>query len=374
MTFPEAEPLDAATMVERLRALALRALARMYDPGPGLFVHCLRRSSGRIAAEGHSRRYSAIALLGLASEPAANAETVLGGSQLSGLAARLLSDVERVSNLGDVALTLWATRASGHPEWPRALARLRELRPEAGRQACVELAWALSALSAGPKDIPGGLSEAVAERLLSAFHPVSELFPHVLGDGGARSHVSCFADLVYPIQALSLYARATGDSAAGSVARRCAERVRSLQGPSGQWWWHYDLRTGRVVEPYPVYAIHQDAMGPMALFDCSSATGADFDGAVLAGLRWLFAAPELRGGSLLDESADLVWRKVGRREPRKLARALQAGASRLHPRLRVPGLDVLLPPQAIDFEDRPYHLGWLLHAWTPERAARWGRT
>jgi hypothetical protein len=79
-------------------------------------------------------------------------------------------------------------------------------------------------------------------------------------------------------------------------------------------------------------------------------------------------APELGGGSLIDESAGLIWRKVARREPPKLSRFAQAAASRLHPALRAPGLDTLFPPCAVDYEDRPYHLGWLLHAWPAGRA------
>jgi hypothetical protein len=68
---------------------------------------------------------------------------------------------------------------------------------------------------------------------------------------------------------------------------------------------------------------------------------------------------------LIDTAADLVWRKVARREPNKTARSVQAVASRVHPRLRVPGLDTLLPPRSIDFEDRPYHMAWILHAFPP---------
>jgi hypothetical protein len=36
-------------------------------------------------------------------------------------------------------------------------------------------------------------------------------------------------------------------------------------------------------------------------------------------------------------------------------------------------LERLLPPCVVDYEDRPYHLGWLLHAWPGERAAQWAR-
>jgi hypothetical protein len=199
------------------------------------------------------------------------------------------------------------------------------------------------------------------------------MFPHVLGGraGGFRAHASCFADLVYPIHALGRYAELFGDKEARDVALGCASAICARQGPDGQWWWHYDRRTGAVVERYPVYAVHQDAMAPMALFTLERAAAIDLRSPIARGLAWLARAPELGDGSLIDEGADLIWRKVARREPRKLSRYAQAAASRLHPALRTPGLDILFPPRAVDYEDRPYHLGWLLHAWPAKRAALW---
>jgi hypothetical protein len=117
--------------------------------------------------------------------------------------------------------------------------------------------------------------------------------------------------------------------------------------------------------------VHQDAMAPMALFAAEEVTGADFSTAIDLGLTWLARAPELSGGSLIDDKADLIWRKVARREPRKVSRYVQAATSRAHPSLRVPGLGVLFPPVAVDYEDRPYHPGWLLYTWSPARVARW---
>jgi hypothetical protein len=67
----------------------------------------------------------------------------------------------------------------------------------------------------------------------------------------------------------------------------------------------------------------------------------------------------------------VIWRKVARREPAKLSRYAQALASGIHPALRMPGLNLIFPPMAVDYEDRPYHLGWFLYAWSPQRLARW---
>ncbi len=239
-----------------------------------------------------------------------------------------------------------------------------------GRQEpIVEIAWTLTALTLVPHADLGQLRDSVARRLIEAFNPQSALFPHVPDAAGPRSHVCCFADLIYPIQALSHYAAATGSAEALDLAARCATRVCALQGEAGQWWWHYDYRTGNIVEGYPVYAIHQDAMGPMGLLALLDAGGPDFTREIARGLQWLKSSHELDGASLVDERADLVWRKVARREPGKAVRYAQAASSRVHPSLRVPAVDLMFPATVIDFEDRPYHLGWLLHAWPPARVA-----
>ena len=366
-------PHDAA-LLARLRAIAYGGLARMYRPRERLFGFCVRRGPAGDVLEGLSRRYTAITLLGLAEEPPAVVAGILAGETATAVGARLLRQAERFDNLGDVALTLWAAHVLGIRERGAALARLEALQPVQRPHATVELAWTLTALTLND-DLPAATAQrdAVARRLLSAIVPASGLFRHMTGErGGWRQHVACFADIVYPVQALSLYYQASGDAAALAAAEKCAARAVQLQGTAGQWWWHYDVRSGRVIEPYPVYSVHQDGMAPMALFALAEAGGTDHRQAVQRGLDWLTRAPELGGDTLIDGAATMIWRKVARREPRKLTRGLQAAASAVHPAWRVPGLDTVFPPLAVDWECRPYHLGWLLYAWSPTRLTHWG--
>jgi hypothetical protein len=352
-------------VVPQLRSLAIRALARMYRPEEHLFAFRLRRKNGAMALEGISPRYTAIALLGLAGETEETATAILGGQSPREVCEGLIQKAQQTDDLGEVALTLWAARALQHPRAEAGLVRLRSMRPAEGRYPTVEVAWALSALTAQNGEVADAAeAEAIAGRLLASFRPDTALFPHwPAGARGLsfRSHVSCFADLVYPIQALSHYYRATRCSEALEAARTCAKRMCELQGPDGQWWWHYDVRTGRVIERYPVYAVHQHAMAPMALAALRHACGTHYAEAVTRGLDWLVRSPEI-GGSLMDREAGIIWRKVARQEPLKITRRAQALASRLHPSLRVPGLDRMLPPTYIDYESRPYEMGWLLCA------------
>ena len=360
-------------LMSRLRDMAIRGLARMYRPNEGLFAFRIRRRGEELLLEGSSHRYTAIALIGLAGEDEAVQASVLAGIGVREACGRLLSELEGLKSLGDVALALWAACAVGYPDRRSVVERLLALQPDETAHPTVDVAWTLAALCDDLDAPVGPLRKRLARRLMAAFEPRSGMFPHGLGGrpGVFRGHVCCFADLVYPVHALARYAELFGDAEARDVALHCAGAICARQGPDGQWWWHYDRRTGDVVERYPVYAVHQDAMAPMALFALERAAAIDLRPPIARGLAWLAHAPELGDGSLIDEGAGLIWRKVARREPRKLSRYAQAAASRLHPAFRTPGLDTLFPPCVVDYEDRPYHLGWLLHAWPAARAARW---
>lgn len=363
-------PASAREAVARLRAMAPAALSRMYVPVERLFAFRVVPADGSTTPQGLSRRYTAITLIGLAAD-GLDASLVLGADTPLEVCDRLIADLPRVTDLGEAALIAWAADAVGHPGSGEARRALAALGPAEGTRPTVESAWALAAFTLAGKAGDEALRQALAARVMSAFNAGSNLFAHAVGPvRGLRTHVCCFADQVYPIFALSLHATRSGDRQALAMADGCAARICGVQGDAGQWWWHYDHRTGSVVEGYPVYAIHQDAMAPMALLALEEAGGKSWGAHVAHGLGWLAQAPELAGGSLIDTRAGMVWRKVARREPRKAARYLQAAATHLRPGLRAPGLDRLFPPGAIDHEDRPYHWGWFLYAWAATASAR----
>lgn len=361
-------------LIARMRAIAIRGLARMYRPRERMFGHCIRRGPAGDVLEGVSRRYTAITAIGLAPESDSTVREVLAGHSPSDLCDRLLSDVQGVENLGDVALTLWAAGAIDSHDAQPALDRLIQLLNTSDSVPTVELSWALTALARTDAHAARPMRDKTARRLLQAFERRTGLFRHTAGGAGPafRRHVACFADVVYPVQALSLYHAAVGSNEAIDAAGACATIACELMGAAGQWWWHYDVRAGRVVEKYPVYSVHQDAMAPMAILDLHECGGPDLSAYAQLGLDWLVSSPELNGKSLLDDSASMIWRKVARREPRKLVRRMQTVLSAVHPAFRVPAVDSLFPANAVDWECRPYHLGWLLHAWSPSRLAKWG--
>jgi hypothetical protein len=367
---PGGEYLTVRQLILKMRMLAIRALGRMFRPEENLFAFRIIRTGKGDVLEGVSRRYTAIALMGLLEESEDVIRQVLHGRSITTICHRLVDGVHESQDLGEVSLILWLARLVSQCNVDKIFDHLNILDPLGRDYSTVELSWLLTGLSVRCNEkTDTEAAGLVARKLLQSFNEKSGMFPHRPGwrhTKNYRSHVTCFADLVYPIQALSYYYLLTGDSEALDAASRCAERICFLQGRSGQWWWHYDYRTGKVIEGYPVYAVHQDAMAPMALLAIQDAGGMDYSRWIDRGISWLVNPPET-GVSLIDPQADLIWRKVCRHEPNRLSRGLQAAVSRFHASWRMPGIDWLFRPEQIDYESRPYHMGWILCAWPADR-------
>lgn len=360
-----------AQLVDRVTTVAIEGLQQCYlAPRHRIAFTCRGLASGRIERIGESVRYGAIVVLGAAYLDEEIQRSLFCGDTALDLCGQLLTALGSGSNLGDAALVTWAAGEHGHSDTADAVNKLRKLRDSTRREETVTGAWMLSALLAvhDQVNVEADLQQAHA-RLVRCFNHTSDLFSHYMNSGSVpsyRAHVACFADQIYSIQALVRYHRRIGDPRSLDIAARCAAQIVRQQGQAGQWWWHYDTRTGGVVEEYPVYSVHQDAMAPMALFELQEAGGPDFSDAIHHGLTWVRFAPEV-GCSLIDDDLPLIWRKVGRCEPRKFVRTSRSITTKFHPALRLRWLDRLFPPSRIDFECRPYHLGWILYTWLRRR-------
>jgi len=357
----------AFSQAEHLIHLARRGLPRMHRRG--VFGHTLRgiktRSGRQAQLEGDNLRYAAIVALGLSCVETGVQRQVLSGGTAADLARVAATRAEMSGDIGAIALSAWAAAEAANIHPATLLYYLdRLLTPDASLETA-ECAWIImAALASRHLGDTSGLAGRAARRLLEAQGPHG-LFPHSMpatGSGKLRAHVGRFDDQIYAIQALARLHAVHGDRAVLSAAQRCADRICQLQGPDGQWWWHYDVRDGQVVEGYPVYSVHQHAMAPMALLDLQEAGGACSWEAIIKGLDWLDRHPEVKEPLVSDQQA-VIWRKAGRREPRKAVRALSIVATALKPGLHLPWLGTAFPPNQVDYECRPYELGWLLYAW-----------
>ncbi|MBP1862317.1 hypothetical protein [Rhizobium herbae] len=371
-TFDRLETIESISRATRTQAdrfldIAKRGLPRMHQSCA--FGHTLRavkeNSHWTERLEGDSLRYASIVALGLSYVDKATQQRILSGDTAFDLAHTCAARAATSADMGAIALAAWAAAEAGRFHAVPLFRQLAQLLASDAPIATVHCAWALSAgLAAQQFGDTGDVVSLATKRLMSGLSS-SGLFPHMLpasASGRLRAHIGCFADQVYPIQALSRLHAAQPNAMALSAAEACAERICALQGPSGQWWWHYDTRNGGVVEGYPVYSVHQHAMAPMALLDLREAGGRDHSQAIIKGMRWLDEHPETSAPLVASEKG-VIWRKVARREPRKAVRAISAVTTALMPGLHIPGLDMLFPPIRVDYECRPYELGWLIYAW-----------
>ena len=221
----------------------------------------------------------------------------------------------------------------------------------------IKLSWFLTGLSyAGISGLAGKTYE-----MLRANQGAYGFFGHSASTGTVagrfRGSVGSFADQVYPIYAFSSYFIAFHHAEALNSAMTCAKATCGAQGPLGQWWWHYDAKSGRVVQHYPVYSVHQHAMGPMALLKVMQAGQMDFTEPVLKGLGWIYGANELDTPTI-DEELSVVWRCI-LPQSRLQMRADQALAY-----LRLPQELERNRRLRILYECWPYELGWLLYAFS----------
>ena len=294
----------AIQQIPELRQLALDGLVRMFDEQKKLFCHRRRLEGDRLINEGTSLRYTAMTLLGVQRCQRMGVSAVF---PVKAIVGNMLEHLDDVAGVGDLGMMLWLCAAV----WPERLAEIGahfrtytvlDRFRDAQEGKTTELAWLLAGLShanlAGPDSLPGSMDVAArVYRMLRKNQGPSGIFGHQARGasltGMVRGRIGSFADQVYPIYAFTQFARAYNAGEALPAATQCAQAICAAQGSRGQWWWHYDAESGKCVERYPVYSVHQDGMAPMALLALSEAANIDFDGPVYKGLQWITGDNEL---------------------------------------------------------------------------------
>lgn len=347
-----------------LNMLAIHGLESMFNSQNKRFCFRMLKTKQGLRPVGSSYRYTIISVLGLH-----QCETLLEPSpfDVKDLTHDLINAGDKIDNIGDLGLLLWL---SSLVDPDKAIGLFSAIysgkefeRYEKNLQGhTTELSWFLTGLS---------LIGLITDWKVSGLHELAVhsykqlvenygnngIFRHVNGESFSsklRARIGCFADQVYPIYALSVFARATDDNLALKIALQCANTICKLQGPLGQWWWHYDSDSGKVIGRYPVFAVHQDAMAPMALLAIGEIASVDFSSYINKGMKWIFGTNELYQ-DLIDSKLNIIWRSLSRK---KLKLLIELGIY-LFKKKSSPKTPSDLN---INFECRPYHLGWILYA------------
>jgi hypothetical protein len=351
--------------IEELCDLAAAGLVEMQDPGSLIFCDIYNRSEEGMSRERLSPRYTMMTLLGLHHYERSGRRSPVA---IAPVWDSLLNDTDWIGGAGDVGLLLWTCAELAPerlPEMYRKVAAKEALRHFSdGRRGCtMEVAWYLTGLAhcylAGHAALPGLAEQvATARDILERNCGASGVYRHLSGSGSLggyiRGRIGSFADQVYPTIAFARLSQALQDEKPRRMALRTAEKMCELQGSLGEWCWHYDSVSGRVVSRYPVYSVHQHAMGPMMLFAAGEATGRDFSEAIYKGLAWISGNNELLR-DFVEPSLGLVWRSI---YLDSMHSYIDAALRFLKSRNGAADARQL----KVRYECRPYELGWLLYA------------
>ena len=344
--------------------LAAGGLVKMFDPEKQIFSDTYMRTERGMERQGISHRYTMMTLLGLARYESFGYRSEIA---IQPVFDALIKDVGWLTTAGDLGLLLWTCAELSPEHLPDLYRRVRAegalTRFADGRAGSTfEVAWYLTGMAscylAGHADLSGLLEHTTAARkILEANCGPTGIYGHLSRNkswtGRLRGRIGSFADQVYPTIAFARLSKALHDEESRKMAMRTAERMCELQGPMGEWFWHYDSVTGRVFSRYPVFSVHQHAMGPMMLFAAMEAARGDFSHSIYKGLSWI-NNNEL-GRDFVDPLLGLIWRCI---YLDRLA-ASRDSALRFLGWRRGPASPKHLK---IRYECRPYELGWLLYA------------
>ncbi len=362
---PQARRVPSCSIRE-LITLAVGGLVAMFDADNQLFCHRLVRTEQGIVREGLSPRYTIMTLLGLKELERAGLDSPF---DTQAIYASFIRDTSWIRGIGDLGLLIWLAAAFDPGrlgglfsafDCETALNRYSDAR----EARTMELAWFLAGLAHAAETSPK-LVSTLTDLSVETYHRIEEnqgeygLFGH-LGmkkslSGRLRGRIGSFADQIYPIYAMSKFAKVFQVEDPLGPALECATAICGAQGEMGQWWWLYDARSDRVSSRYPVYSVHQHGMAPMGLFAVEEATGQCFKKFVYKGLRWIYGTNEL-DVDMRDSARNLIWRCIlpGSSQKKYWEMALNL--------VRTPNQEIQVHSLKILHEQRPYEIGWLLFA------------
>lgn len=175
---------------------------------------------------------------------------------------------------------------------------------------------------------------------------------------GMRRRFASFATQTYLTIACYLYGEWANNPHALEIANTATRKLISLQGTNGAWPWFFDVPTGRVVDFYEIYSVHQYGMAPAFLEFAERHGVTEARNALIKGFKWTLGENRFRRSMFIPDLHLSIRSLVRKRELRtkvlRIGRAIFNALLRRETRILSPG-DVTLR-----LECRSYELGWIL--------------
>lgn len=192
--------------------------------------------------------------------------------------------------------------------------------------------------------------------LQEGFHSPSHLFFNSCYQ--PRGRFSSFATQTYLTLASYCYGDFAGEEKAISMANQATKKLIELQGPNGEWPWFFDSSTGRVLDYYEVYSVHQYGMAP-AFLEWGERLGVEgARDALIKGFHWVLGENQLSIPMIIPELSLSIRSQVRKGELDtkrwRVLRAIRNATLGWNGEFAAPANVVLRR------ECRSYELGWIL--------------
>lgn len=362
---------------------AMDVLREMYDPETGRFSATTSVIDGRYVNRfltSPGLRHSVNSLLGLAKASGAGYD---GWDVEASLDLFLEKNRRLIGNAGDDGLLLWALTEARHSEaeaWcRRVFAHSENMVAARNALPLQDVCWMLSGLSQRAMVDGDTVSARRARDLYELLHThymdSDTLFPRHLPTGRRASLVS-FGAIVYFLRALSDFYSLSHDEHALALFCELTTRVIRQQGSLGEWSWLYHAPSGRAVERYGVYSVHQEAMAMLFLLPALSLDVPGAETAIRRSYSWILGDNELQKPMWRDEPF-LVYRSIRRTLPLAwgsstsriggIGRVMDRGSTVAHAVSSVVlGMEARTASRRsveINSECRSYEMGWTAYVW-----------
>jgi hypothetical protein len=311
-------------------------------------------------------RYTINSLLGLQRAQALEGEGFADPRELTHrFLERRLSDVQEPADLG-LLLALLRETDPEHPAFAETFNRIRAIAIGNTSEHLImqDVAWMVWGASAVVDVLPQAehVARTLYRGMTGSYLNRGSLVPRHT-TRGYRSRFVSFGALVYFLRAVHEYTKATGDDVAGTLFEHGVRRTCELQGPLGEWPWLIDVSSGRAVDVYPIFGVHQDSMSMLFLLPALDGGMRGLDVTIERSFGWMLGRNEL-GIRMVHHDPPFFFRAIERDErvrarpylrARRYFRAVRpAAANRTSWRARA----------RLNPECRSYHPGWVLFAWS----------
>ena len=175
---------------------------------------------------------------------------------------------------------------------------------------------------------------------------------------GPRRRFGSFATQTYLLLACYAYGELMNDERAIQIANAGTRKLIAHQGPQGEWPWFFDAISGRVVDFYEVYSVHQYGMAPAFLERAERHGVSEARAAIVRGFNWVLGKNQLGKPMLVPELHLSIRSQVRRGELHsknwRVLRAVRGALLGTQARL--------IEPSNVELrmECRSYELGWIL--------------